>query len=476
MLRRLLCLAACLLFVSAMAPRAPVAGTERWLFVSDIHFNPFSDPPIVARLANAPAVGWRVIFESVGAQPRAGYGSDTNFALLESSLDAMARVVREPAAIVIAGDMLAHHFHAAFVRSFPNSTPNEYDAFVDKTETFIAEEFREAFPRARAFPLIGNNDGYCGDYRSTPNSPFLANMAQAWAPMLDTSTAANGFIAQFSRAGYYAIDIPDDHIKLVVLNDVLWSPEYQNACGVASSTSGADELAWLTNVLKTPPSTPAPVAGQQNWIIAHIPPGVDAYATLAQRVPGKVQMLLAPRFNDPFIQLLEDPANRVGLAIGAHLHMNEFRIVGSPASNFAVAMPLVPSISPIFGNNPSFEVVQIERSVPRIIDSATYVLRKSWKRESDFDKTYDAHAVGVTSLRALHAAIFSDDGTRAKFANFYGGGSARATIAPNQWRAYWCAQVALTVTAYTACAIPQIDTQRLPTQPTAPPAPSPQPS
>ena len=71
---------------------------------------------------------------------------------------------------------------------------------------FLAWELQAAFPRARLLPVIGNNDGYCGDYQSTPHDAFLAHMAAAWAASVGAPDP-NAFIAQFSTGGYYSVPL-----------------------------------------------------------------------------------------------------------------------------------------------------------------------------------------------------------------------------------------------------------------------------
>jgi len=57
---------------------------------------------------------WRDIFSSNGTGPYSPYGSDTNFALLESTLEAVHSDVEVPDAIVVTGDFIAHDFRTKF--------------------------------------------------------------------------------------------------------------------------------------------------------------------------------------------------------------------------------------------------------------------------------------------------------------------------------------------------------------------------
>lgn len=480
MLRRLLLLCFCLAVCGASIPAAgaPAPPSQSAILLSDIHFDPFADRAIVERLAESPANRWRSIFTSADAQRFSGYGSDTNFALLESALDAMKSAAPEPAQIIISGDFLAHGFRKSFDAALPRQNDAQYDAFVDKTIAFLALEFQSAFPRSHVLPVIGNNDSYCGDYASTPGSPFLAHMAQAWAPAVADVPAA-GFTAQFSATGSYEVPLPAEHLVAIVLDDIYWSPKYRNACGVAGSDPGAAEMAWFEKALKSIPS------GSQAWVIGHIPPGVDVHATLHAAVSGTVTMMLAQPYNDTLIGLLQDPNEYVALATFGHEHMNDFRIVASPSSIYAVPLQIVPSISPIFANNPSFVVASIAGNPAYIADETVFTLQDlaalskrnvhgeaRWRNEYAFDRTYGVKAFDATGLQRLHSAMLTDPSTRERFDRLYDGGSGRAPITNGYWHAYWCGQVALTALAYSACAMPQIQTNDLPPQPSPPPAPA----
>ena len=93
---------------------------------------------------------------------------------------------------------MGHKFPEQFAKYVPDAPPGAYDEFVDKTIAFLAAEFNATFPKAQFLITVGNNDGYCGNYMSTPNSPFLAHMAAAWGPLVNRNGNAPNFAAQFS--------------------------------------------------------------------------------------------------------------------------------------------------------------------------------------------------------------------------------------------------------------------------------------
>ncbi len=466
-------LLACLLLVSVTQRAA--AATQQWLVVSDVHFDPFADPRIIERLASAPAARWRAIFSSQGPQPYANYGSDTNFSLLESALQGMRNQVNDPPVVIISGDFLAHGFRDKFNRFARNHDDAHYASFVDETIRFLASEFRTAFPRARLLPVLGNNDSSCGDYQGAPSSAFLASTASTWGASVGAPDP-NAFAAQFATGGYYTVPLPAGNAQAVVINDVFWSAGYRNTCGQPTSDPGADEARWLTKTLHG-------FASSNIWIIAHIPPGIDAYTSEAKNATVS---FLTPHYNDVFVNgLLSVPHTM--MAITGHTHMDSFRVIGPDPSRPTVPMLVVPSISPVFSGNPSFTLLRVDDTNASVQDSQVFVLDDlpalaknarvpaNWRREFDFDSVFGHGTIDASHLSNVQNEILSDDRVRRRFEEFYDGSSGRAPIPDAQWHAYWCANVALSVTAYEACASPQIQTQLGP-HPSAPPTPTPTPS
>lgn len=454
MIARVVSVALSALLFLAWTPRADAETTHEWLVVSDIHFDPFADARIVDRLAATPGERWRSVFASDAPQPMSGYGADTNYSLLESALDAMRNAQSEPPAIILTGDFLAHHFREKFNKALPGRDDAAYAAFVDSTIAFLASEFRAAYPHAQFVPAIGNNDSYCGDYQSTPNSPFFAKFAAAWGLQANTN-------------GYYTAALPAKNATAVVLNDVFMSAQYTNACGDKNANAGDDELSWLSATLNS-------LKGQKAWLIMHIPPGVDTFSTLRVPAGSPTVMFLAPKYNDTLIAALSGTQANIVAAFGAHLHMNSYRLIGSEPSRPTIGMLLNPAVSPVFASNPTFTVIRVGDDQGNVQDARYYTIeditglskdaRRSgvWHLEYDFAKVYGPGAIDATHLANLQHDIFSDDRLRKSFDAFYDGGSGRAPITDATWRAYWCSNVALTATAFVACASPEVQPVKRP--------------
>ena len=90
--------------------------SNKFLIASDIHFDPFANPELVAKLNAAPPEKWETILNSSKLTRYSQYSQDTNWWLLGSTLNAMHETLPHPALVMIMGDLLAHNFPETFRR------------------------------------------------------------------------------------------------------------------------------------------------------------------------------------------------------------------------------------------------------------------------------------------------------------------------------------------------------------------------
>jgi len=421
-----------------------LVAARSWLLVSDIHFNPFDDPNLVSRLVADPAVSWHLIL-SKSSRPPSPYFSDTNFALLESALSAMQANVRNPPVVVIAGDFLGHNFPAQFAKFEPSAPPSLYTGFVDKTIKFLALEFNAAYPQAQFVITLGNNDGYCGDYMSTPDSPFLAHMATAWLPLVNRNATAPNFVHDFSTGGYYTSSLPAQAaVPAVVTNSVFWSASYQDSCGMPSSDPGSTELDWLASTLSSEgPARPL--------LLTHIPPGIDEYASIKNNAATP---LYKEAYTQRFLGILAQNGVDPRAFILGHIHHATFEL--TPTGGGQLPAFVVPSISPNQGNNPAFMTALIDPKSSTISDTRTFFLQLAplglgWAQLYTFTAAYSLPGFDTESFQTLQNSIAASPLVRGQFFNFYNSASPVATPAPGKWQWYWCGHTNLTPTPYSAC-------------------------
>jgi hypothetical protein len=403
------------LFALGLACSRPSASDAApWLFVSDIHLNPLDrhrEPP-----------------------PR---GYDTDFVLFRSALAEMKRVDPDPPVVVIPGDFLGHSFEVRYAKT---------------TIDEIAREFDRTFPDAQFVPALGNEDSGCGDYALGPDSPFLRDMAVAWAPLVNRRGASPDFVKTFSHDGFYTTKLPGTNLRAVVLDDVPFSPRFRAGCGSANADVASEELDDVERAV--PPGNPV-----KTWLLLHIPPGVDAYSTVHLMHHLAVVPFLDTVPRNRLIAILGDRRRNVSLAVAGHTHKFAFRLIGGDAPD-PLPILMVPALSPIFGNNPMFLTADVDPggTIRRVEEHAYDDDRGPDDERLPADRWQMAggsadlglRAFTGSDLAALRRRLDGDSDLQAEFARLYDGG-APPEIRSANFRSYACAINELSDTEYRHC-------------------------
>jgi sphingomyelin phosphodiesterase acid-like 3 len=482
---RLLPLLALLSFSHLAAPaQAPsrTASTVPALLLSDIHLDPFHDPAKFERLRTTPAAGWAAILHAPASPTQAAdfahlqetcgaKGIDTPPALLQSSLHAAHDRQPHPLLVTVSGDLMAHQFDCRFHTLAPTETDADYSAFAAKNVAFIALQLRETFPGTPIYFALGNNDSGCKDYREDPNSAFLQADAASFSADALTPTNRSAIAREFSQLGDYTITLPAPiaHTRLIVLQDIFESKRYTACNGTETADPTTQQIAWLRAQL-----TAARAAQVHVWVMAHIPPGIDSYANFAKHrdvCGGKdPEMFLA---STALANTLAEFPDVIRLTLFGHTHMDEFRVFTSPDGK-PIPAKLVPSITPVNGNNPAFTVAEIDPSTALLKDYAVYAANNQtgidtrWTEEYRYSTTYHLPDLSGVSLAKLTAS-FVDDKTGASAPSkayqqfFYVGepgaaqgitASLKAAAMQFVWPTYACAIAHPDATSYRTCACP----------------------
>ena len=466
----------CLLLWSTLFPAVLAAQTPPptpALFLSDIHFEPFGDPGKVPALVAAPAGKWATILAgppSPGQEQRFAAlqttchtrGVDTSYPLLQSSLHAMQSQAGSAAFVTVSGDLIAHAFSCKYDTLFPHPKPGEYEAFVAKTLEFVMISLRTAFPRAPIYAALGNNDTACGDYQLDARSPFLARVGTTILQDLPAAQQKSA-LETFALGGYYTASLPAPlgNTRLIVLNHLFMSIKY-SSCGGAPDPAEIDEqLTWARQQL-----TLARANHEKVWIMGHIPPGVNAYSTAAKMTnicggQPAVMFLSSERLEN----LLLEFDDVIELGIFGHTHMDELRLVKPsraehPASTRGVAIKMVPSISPVDGNNPSFTVARIDPASSVLADYEVYFasnqtgIDAKWLPEYDYSRTYHKTSFSAPAVAELIAGFLADPAAKtlesqAYIRNFFVGD--RSAELSFFWPQYACALANLSSKDFAAC-------------------------
>lgn len=421
---------------------APSAFAEKFLSVSDIHFNPFADPAIVAKLEAADASQWDAILASSTVTAFSSYGSDINDPLLRSAIAEMQKQLPSPAFVLISGDFLAHGFEKNYQQYATDKSQTAYTAFVKKTNAYVASLFRKAYPDVRIYPTLGNNDSDCGDYAVAPNGVFLKDFRDVWSPLV----RSRSFDRRFPTGGYYRADVPGlSNMRVIALNTNFFSTNYANPCGKPGPDPGIRELQWLDAELLL-----ARAQGKRVWLLFHIPPGVNVYNTVEDSSCPNLtaQMFWKDEYTQKYLRITARHRNTIAGSFAGHTHQDEFRIA---TRDF---IHITPSVTPIFGNNPAFEIVDVQRNGDVTGYTAWHLpnVMLPWTREYAFNEAYAKPKYDTGVLTELTAAIGNDAATRDQYFGYSSSGSAKSTAgALAKWQGYWCGLTTMTASTFSAC-------------------------
>jgi len=423
------------------------AADDHVLIVADVHLDPFDRKEFVDELAAAPIEQWENIFSrGANAGRPSSYGHDANGALFLSSLHAMREAMPHPSYVLLAGDLLAHDFHRRFMWTASKNDQAAYRSFVDKTTDFITYELTKTYPHTQIFPTIGNNDGYCGDYSSTPHDAYLAHQAAVWAPFIDPQHRFPDIASTIARGGYYRAQTASG-LRILSLNSVFLAKTYDNSCGDANEHPGDEEMLWLHSILADQMVQPATV------LLTHIPLGIDGFKTFFHL--GFPVPLLTPVYQTALLNEIDNPDHGIATMITGHLHDVGYRQTHEGAKDNKPIV-IMPSISPIFGNTPAFTVAWIsKRGV--IDDMAVHRLQSvstsaaTWENVVDFNQRYQLNGVTTSSIAFLHDKTGSDRRFRAIVERDSVGDAPALAITTLDWKALWCTNSALTPQAFLHC-------------------------
>jgi hypothetical protein len=449
------------LLMAAALPQGGRAEGARGTFVhvSDIHFDPFATPGIAPALVPLNVEQWRARFLRDPDERMAGFGADTNFPLLESALDAISAAASHADFTILTGDLLAHEFEAKAAKALGVTERSSLvQAFAAQTTNFVARALGRAMAGRPVIVALGNNDAACGDYRIDPGGPYLAATRDTVRALLGNLEVDADFDRTYAAGGYYAVRHPaHPDTAILVVNDVLWSSEYRDACGSGGLAAGKAMLEWLRMRLEHHRRR-----GGKVWLIHHIPIGFDAYPTshaAGTRCPARPVPFLREPFASDFVALIRDHSAVIDAGFAGHVHFDDFRLVVSRRGEPLAAEKIAPGISPIFGQNPGFHVFSYDRQTGRPTDYSTHYLTNldaggpardgRWEKEYSFTRRYGQRRYGAAAVANLWRRLQRRGPTERTFRTLYN--VSRGQLARSIFPAYACAIGHLDRRSFDAC-------------------------
>jgi len=424
---------------------------SNFINLTDIHFTPFYDTDIIGSLNAYPVEKWDSIFRSSKKTDISRYNNETNYTLLDKTVEAMKLQTENPDFIILTGDYICHDFGEIYREQTSIMSYEDLHSFILKTITYVTHKIHDEFPESVIIPTFGNNDSYCGDYHLENEGKFLADFSKLYIPILGTSLDKEE-AENLKKHGYFSIKNPDNNKhKIIGLNSIYMSVKYYNDshpwnCNCSGHNINQDSLvnmqfAWLTKHLEQSKRD-----GEKVWIITHIPPGVNVYKTIHENNPKKpveAYLYWQKEYNNQYMDILDNYSDIIFTTMAGHTHMDDFKLHNT--ANSKSTIHISPSISPVFGNNPAFQVVEYNRSSANFTDFTTYYInledmdKAKWKKEYTFSESYPIRDMSAYGYDSLFIYISNNDKYFNNYSRFYGTSSTHASqISHSNWAWYNC--------------------------------------
>jgi sphingomyelin phosphodiesterase acid-like 3 len=420
------------------------ADSAPFLAFSDIHFNPFytNDPKVFQALDAADASQWQGIFESAGITAPSLWGTDTNYPLLKLALASIRQNLGASPVAIYTGDLLGHQIATLYQKASGSSNQARMQSFTDKTAAFVMQQIRAAVGDIPVLFAVGNCDSYTG---LGPDTNFLASNAQSfYSQMLNGAASRTEFMATFTAAGNYTVNLFGGAVMAIGLNTMLCSPyvvpPYVPGARDNSAAVGA-QFAWLDLQLAA-----AQAAGQKVWILMHVPvggflgqtatpPNIDSSGHIAS-----AYMMWIDSYQTAFMTTIAKYPGLVSMMMAGHTHMDEYRIV-MPGYTLEIA----PGISPAFLNDPAYKrfTLSLTSFAPTDYQAMKYSLEApvsptQFQSYYTFTHTYDVPNYSSEYLEQLFPKLASDPATQALFRQYYFSGNNSGNSSTNlTWPVYW---------------------------------------
>lgn len=497
-LHRLPHVAVCLLGLGMFVSQRASASTKAEpsvLMLSDINFDPFHDPAKFDLLRKTSVRKWLSILNQPDSPTQAAdftrlqatcgaHGVDSSVSLFESALDAAHHTQPKPLFVTVSGDLIGTSFDCRY-RALTSGKFNQsdYTAFVSKTISFVAYRLWLTFPNSHVYIALGNADSGCKDFGVDPNSTFLREAALTVTGNSPSPATRWAILYNFPHFGDYNVELPKpmQKTRLIVLQDAYESTHHTTCTGMPNPEHIAREhVTWLRSQLAA-----ARNAHQHVWIMAHIPPGVDANSTVASAnnvcTGGQPIMFQS---SSALLQAITDYGDVVQLTLYGHSHMDEWRVYKNTADTASaqtyIPGKLVPSISPSDGNNPAFTIAQVTPATATIHDYVVYSADRAtstptnwkqaaWTEEYRYSTTYNMPDMSGASLEKLASRLTTDPAgtslTSVDYERYFlpGDNGAQSRSMQTAWSAYACSTKEQTAEGFRQCACPSTPAQTVST-------------
>ncbi|XP_063861452.1 acid sphingomyelinase-like phosphodiesterase 3b isoform X2 [Scylla paramamosain] len=333
------------------------------------------------------------------------YSCDAPFSLLTSAVNAMKRFKSNPDFILWTGDDTAH-------------VPNDYFSteVVVNIVANLTDLIASHFPNTPVFPVLGNHDYYPKNQMPVGPNRLQSEVADLWKKWFQQLEGhEENVYDSFNSSGRYVADVAGSKVTVVALNTLIWyKSNNETALLPNTSSDGLDpdeQFSWANKLL-----TELAKKGRKVYLVGHIPPGT--FERYQQERKGF--HWYQPRYNERFIQLVQQHAHVIEAQFFAHHHTDSFRLFFEEKKNQEQRIPisyqlLSPGVTPwrstlseeTGANNPGIRLVYYNTTTGKVVDVSTYYLdlsaanlegRAEWQLEYNFSSTYNLMSLNPVAL------------------------------------------------------------------------------
>jgi sphingomyelin phosphodiesterase acid-like 3 len=382
-----------LLFLLLSAVQSQERNTDdvsSFLWLSDIHLDPFYSHPQAVAFVN-PLCAEE---SSNKTFPYGHVGCDSPPALLHETLRHAQQSIQDKGDIdfvVVTGDLCRHGND--MLKNPVTSTQNILMKVIEAIQVIA--------PDAHIIASVGNNDftpDYYIDVEKRDNNTLLNMVTDAFQSIFISSAEESSF-----RSGAYLARNVSENLTVISLNTVMYSSNHAPEQTHIDDPLGQFE--WLTNQLQLARAT-----GRRVYIVGHVPPSIGSYRRAQQWHESYIIR---------YYEIIQDFfPDVIAAQLFGHLHTDEFRLVNPTSSSSKVnSYPLfmTSSITPIYGSNPSYRLVDYETATGQLLDYDTFYFditknasSPSWTHAPSFRQAYNVSDMSSESIESIVRRL-SDD-------------------------------------------------------------------
>jgi len=324
----------------------------------------------------------------------------------------------------------------------------------------VSKLTREFFPNTpMAVGALGNDDNPC-DYceEVTTNKSVNPWFSHVGSKIHEASCMTNPTLQMYKYGSFFETQLGNLTILSIatVIYSVYHVPDSQE-------DDPFGQFAWLRRKL-------AEAVGLKRrvWIVGHIPPGIETF--------GYTE-LWRPQYVMKYLNIVQDVdlGHVIAAQLFGHVHKDEFRLLPNPPPG-AGPIILSASISPVYYNNPSFKLVQYNRTSGQIMNfKAVYASMEvggqplQWKFGYDLLQTYtelQKSEITMAATARISQALLAGSDVYDKYARWYSAdypndlqhysaaapeSEANASFKYGKRRQYVCAMTIQTAAQYQDC-------------------------